>query len=366
MNSREISELLEALGRSAPWEKAAEWDPVGLQLGDPRERVHSIAVCHEVTEDVVSAVEADPVGLLVSYHPLLFEATTRLVAGPTPEGRALRLVRAGVALAVTHTNYDVAPGGAADALADALELEDVAGFAPLYGAGAHKIVTFAPAEAVDALLEAVAAEGGARVGNYTHCSYRSEGSGTFFAADGTQPVTGKPGSLNLEAESRIEFVAPASRSDRIVRALVGAHPYEEPAYDVYEQRGNAGMLGRIGRPPDGSTLGEIAKRAIQALEAPALRLAGDPSLPVERLAVIPGAGADFLPAAATAGANAVLTGDLTHHRARSALDAGIGLLDPGHAPTERPGLERLFISLAAQGLEVRNLLEFDPDPWRMP
>jgi hypothetical protein len=101
-----VAELLRLLGRDAPWAKAAEWDPVGLQLGDPEARVERVGVCHEATPAVVAAVERESVDLLVSYHPLLFRATTRLVAGATPEGRALRLVRAGAALAVVHTNFD--------------------------------------------------------------------------------------------------------------------------------------------------------------------------------------------------------------------------------------------------------------------
>src|SRR5262245_31118911 len=98
--ARAISDVLAAIAARAPFERAAEWDPVGLSLGDAHAPVRRIAVCHEVTEAVVAELERAPVDLLVTYHPLLFRPTTRLVAGPTPEGRALRLARAGVALAV--------------------------------------------------------------------------------------------------------------------------------------------------------------------------------------------------------------------------------------------------------------------------
>jgi len=359
-----IAEVLEALGRRAPWKKAAGWDPVGLQLGDPAAPVQRSALCHEVTESIVDALEAEPVDLLVSYHPLLFRPTTRLVAGRDPMGRALRLVRAGVALAVVHTNFDVAAGGTADALAEALGLEEVCGFAPLYGPESSKVVTFLPSDAADKVLDAVVQAGAGVIGNYTHCSYRGQGIGTFFAGEGTQPVIGEGGTLNREPEVRLEFVTPRAREAAVLQALVSTHPYEEPAYDVYERRGDAGMLGRIGRIAPGNTLESLSRRVADALGDPPLRLAGNPTRPIERVAVLPGSGVDFLGAAADAGADAVVTGDLTHHRVREALDRGMCLIDPGHAATERPGLQQLFAVLASLGPECRSLLELDPDPWR--
>ena len=222
-----ISDVLRSLGERAPWQKAGSWDPVGLQLGDPTASAARTALCHEVTEETVRVLEAEPVDFLVSYHPLLFEPTTRLVAGSDPPGRALRLLQAGIALAVVHTNFDVAAGGTADALADALGLEDVQGFAPLFGPDTLKVVTFVPAASADDVLDAVVRAGAGAIGNYTHCSYRSEGVGTFFAGAGTQPVAGASGALNREPELRLEFVAPRAReaaeNDRIsVRAMLDA------------------------------------------------------------------------------------------------------------------------------------------------
>ncbi len=358
-----VSELLSALARRAPFEKAADWDPVGLQLGDPAAHVQRVAVCHEVTEEVVRRLEQTRVELLVSYHPLLFRATRRLLAGKTPTGRALRLAQERVALAVVHTNFDVAPGGTADALAEALGLEEISGFAPLFGPEVRKVVTFLPADAAAPVLEAVSAAGAGRIGNYTHCSYRGEGLGTFFAGEGTDPAAGSRGERNEEPEVRLEFVVPRAVEESVLEALVVAHPYEEPAFDVYERRGDAAMIGRIGRPADGTTLRALAERARAELGHPVLRIAGDRDRALSRVAVIPGSGSAYLVRAAQAGADAVVTGDLDHHRVREALDRGLGLLDAGHAPTERPGLERLYAAVAAIGIETLSFLDLDPDPW---
>jgi dinuclear metal center YbgI/SA1388 family protein len=339
-----VAEFLLRLGREAPWAKAAAWDPVGLQLGDPAAPAERVGVCHEVTPAVVAAVERDPLDLLVSYHPLLFRATTRLVAGATPEGRALRLLRAGAALAVVHTNFDAAPGGCADALASELGLEETRAFGAVEGARTLKIATFLPAESADSVLEAVVAAGAATIGNYTHCSYRSEGLGTFFAGEGARPVVGERAALNREPEVRLEFIAPAAREDAVLHALVAAHPYEEPAYDVYDRRG-------------------LAARVRERLGGAALRVAGDPGRPIERAAVVPGSGSDWIAAAADLGADALVTGDVPHHRARAALERGLAIVDPGHAATERPGVRRLRDRVAELAPHGASLLEHDPDPW---
>ncbi len=359
--ARAISDLLAALAVRAPFERAAEWDPVGLVLGDASAQVRKLAVCHEVTEAVIAALESDPVDLLVAYHPLLFQPTNRLVAGPTPEGRALRLARAGIALGVVHTSFDVAPGGTADALADALRLADVEGFAPLYGAPARKLVTFVPSAAADAVLDAVAEAGAARIGNYTHCSFRAEGTGTFFAREGAEPRAGKRGELSAEPEVRLEFLVPPAREAEAVRALVRAHPYEEPAYDLFERRGEGRPAGRIGRVEGDVSLAELGERVRDALQGPVPRVAGDPEMRVRRVAVLPGSGEDFLRAARDAGADVLVSGDLRHHAIRRALDSGLASIDAGHAATERPGVERLLALVAAQGLPTAGLLDLDAD-----
>lgn len=109
-------------------DETPEWDPVGLQLGDPGCEVARVGVCHEVNDQVVAAVEADPVDLLVTYHPLLFAPTTRVLAGRSAGARSYRLLKSNVSLLVTHTDFDSAPGGTADALAEFFDLADVRPF----------------------------------------------------------------------------------------------------------------------------------------------------------------------------------------------------------------------------------------------
>ncbi|MGH3005016.1 MAG: hypothetical protein ACRDOS_03800 [Gaiellaceae bacterium] len=98
---------------------------------------------------------------------------------------------------------------------------------------ARKLVVFVPAEALDRVRDAVFAAGAGRIGDYERCSWYAEGTGTFLGGEGTSPTLGERGREERVPELRLETVFPADRHDEVVAALRRAHPYEEPAFDVY-------------------------------------------------------------------------------------------------------------------------------------
>jgi dinuclear metal center YbgI/SA1388 family protein len=351
-----VSDILGKLDEVSPFDKAAGWDAVGLAVGDPEAAADIVAVCHDATSGVVDAAIEAGAQLLVTYHPLLFRPTRRLVAGPDATGRALRLAAAGVAVGTVHTAFDVAPGGAADSLAAAVGITDPVGFGPMWGGQSSKIVTFVPVDAVEAVADAMAAAGGGHIGNYTACSFRAEGTGSFTAGPASDPTAGKVGP-NSTIEMRLEMNAPAAAVDAVVAALVDSHPYEEPAFDVYDRRGDAAMLGRQG-PIASTTLADLAQWVAEDLGCQP-RVAGDRSATVSSAAVLPGAGGDFI---ATADADVVVTGDVRHHEARQAMERGLAVIDAGHAATERPGVATLYAAVA-QVADAVDLTSVDADPW---
>ena len=97
----------------------------------------------------------------------------------------------------------------------------------------YKLVVFVPGEALDAVRDAVFAVGAGRIGDYERCSWYAEGTGTFLGGEGSSPTVGEAGREERVPELRLETVFPAERLDEVVAALRSAHPYEEPAYDVY-------------------------------------------------------------------------------------------------------------------------------------
>ena len=357
-----IDELLGLLRVAVPFAQAAGWDVVGLQVGDGNARAERVAITHEVSDAVLDELERERVDLLVAYHPLMLRKVNRIVAGVDGAGRAYRLIGMDTSLAVVHTAFDVARGGTSDALAVALGLSDTSGFGPLWPAEAVKVATFTPKADANRIVNAMATAGSGDVATYSVCSFRSEGIETLVVSESATPVVGRPGSLDREPEVRVEMLAPRSRVDEVIAALVAAHRYEDPAFDVVDVRSNAGFVGRLGMLEIPVTLREFARRVGRQLDTP-VRVAGDPKQVVATVAVVPGSGSPFIESVAGS-ADVFVTGDVTHHGAREALENGIAVIDPGHIPTERPGVQALVSVLSGVVSDVVDMTYIDANPWK--
>ena len=98
----------------------------------------------------------------------------------------------------------------------------------------RKLVVFVPAEALDCVRDALFEAGAGRIGEYERCSWYTEGTGTFLGREATHPALGEAGREERVPELRLETVFPAEHREQVLEALRRAHPYEEPAFDVYE------------------------------------------------------------------------------------------------------------------------------------
>jgi putative NIF3 family GTP cyclohydrolase 1 type 2 len=222
---------------------------------------------------------------------------------------------------------------------------------------------------VAAVSAALFEAGAGVIGGYGGCSFRVEGTGTFTPGPGSHPAHVDASGPNEVREFRLEVALATEKVAAAVQALLSSHPYEEPAYDLYRVRkpGDTG-LGRVGDLPAPASLGELARRCRALLGSPQLRLAGDPSNEVSRIAVCGGSGGKLAMAALQAGAQAFITGDVGHHEALEAAAAGLAIIDAGHYHTERPVVPYLASLLAertrAEGLEVEILVsEKHTYPW---
>ncbi|MGQ9475287.1 MAG: Nif3-like dinuclear metal center hexameric protein [Actinomycetota bacterium] len=364
-----VAELIGLLEDIAPPELAEEWDRVGLQCGSPDQVVEAALVALEANDEVVEEARKIRAGLLICHHPLIFEPLADLREDRPPGDLVCSVIRSGMAVYAAHTNLDAAPLGVNAALAECLGLRD---HAPLVGEPtrpARKLVTFLPPENVRAVSEALFEAGAGVIGEYEGCSFRSSGTGTFYAGPGTSPSYGEKGKMNEVGEVRLEVLVEERLLGAALRALLDAHPYEEPAVDVYAVRVPwRGGLGRVGELDKPLRLYELAGLCRERLGNPGVRFAGEPGLEVRRVAVCGGRGAHLAAEAGRAGAEALVTGDVTHHQAVAALQMGLALVDAGHYHTERtvvPHLARLLGERAKRkGLEVEVIASrVDTCPW---
>jgi dinuclear metal center YbgI/SA1388 family protein len=344
-----VADFVSHLDTFAPPKTAAEWDNVGLLVGDPGDMVERVMTCLTLTGDVAEEAIAERAQLIVSHHPLPFRAIKKLTTSSL-EGRVLLpLLRAGVAVYSPHTAFDNCPGGINDGLCRRLGLSNVSSLRTKPASGTYKLTVFVPESDLANVSDAVFAAGAGRIGTndrYKECSFRIPGTGTFYASEEANPTVGRKGHREEVSEFRLEMVVPESKLESVVAAMRLAHSYEEPAFDLYPVAAfppwGEGRIGELAKPLPFIALAALVKRE---LNASGLQLVGESNKPIRRIAVACGAAGEFLTDAINARADCFLTGEMRFHDALAARAAGIAVVLPGHYATERPGIEDLAIRL---------------------
>ncbi|ORL81970.1 Nif3-like dinuclear metal center hexameric protein [Prescottella equi] len=367
-----LADVIGALETAYPPALAESWDSVGLVAGDPADEVRKVVVAVDATAAVVDEALAGGAQLLLVHHPLLLRGVDT-VGAHTPKGALLhRLIRGGCALYSAHTNADRADPGVSDALAGALGLVATRPLVPIPDTATDKWVVMVPTTDTVRVREALFAAGAGELGDYRECSWTVTGDGQFRPLPGAAPTLGVVGEVETVREDRVEVIAPRRSRARILAALRAAHPYEEPAFDVFETADFPGSrgLGRIGELPEPQTLREFTARVAAALPRTewGVRAAGDPDRVVRTVAVCGGSGDSLLDTVSGLGADVYVTADLRHHPADEHLRrGGPALVDVAHWASEQPWcaqakgvLDGRFGSV--DGWDVR-VTELRTDPW---
>ncbi len=370
MRAPTVGDIADFMDRWAPPHLAEDWDRVGLQLGSRDQPVGRVLLAVDLSSAVVEEALARAADLIVCHHPAIFRPVASLTDSSAQGRKLLSLARAGVSVFVAHTNLDAAHAhSTSDALARAIGLfADVNPLVPPAQPPTLKLVTYVPPTSADTVFAALAEAGAGCIGQYSHCSYRVTGHGTFLPGPGTHPAVGEVGRLETTDETRLETIVPPGALERVLSALHSAHPYEEPAYDVFPLHTSASpaRFARRGTLREPMSMGDLCRAAASALGAERVGLVGDPTRRVTCVAVCAGSGGSLVDPMASMGFEAMITGELGHHDALSALDHELSVIMMGHHTTERPILdvarERLIGSFG-EGLEA-TVADGDGDPLR--
>ncbi|MDQ0197269.1 Nif3-like dinuclear metal center hexameric protein [Neobacillus ginsengisoli] len=327
-NGHEIIQLFEQF---SPKGLAMEGDKIGLQIGRLNKKIDRIMIALDVLEEVIDEAIEKNVQLIIAHHPPIFRPLKNVITD-TVQGRMIeKLLKHDISVYAAHTNLDVAKGGVNDLLADALGIENTEVLVPTYETELKKIVVFVPATHSEEIRQVLGNAGAGSIGNYSHCSFSTGGTGRFTPRENTNPYIGHPGQLEAVEEVRIETIIPEALLKKTISAMVKAHPYEEVAYDVYpvENKGEILGLGRIGTI-QAVTLGEFAEKVKTALEVDKIRVVGDLTSIVKKVAVLGGDGNKYFTQAKFKGADVYVTGDIYYHTAHDAMMEGLNMIDPGH------------------------------------
>ncbi len=361
-----VNDVWKALDDRFPFAHCADWDNVGILLGDPDAAVRSVLIALDATPAVIARLRRRPADLLVTHHPVVFSPLKSVCPSPGPSAPAFALLRMGVAVISAHTNADAAPRGVSHAMGRRLGLR---GMRPLLpgepSSGACKIVVFVPPSHAEAVFRAVSGAGGARIGGYSRCSFRVSGTGTFFGGPDSSPAAGRKGREERVDELRLETVAPGSRVAAVLAAVRKAHPYEEPAIDVVPLREAAlgGGIGIVGDLPEPLPLDRALDAVRRALRPSWIHVAGPLRKTVRRVGVVGGSGAEFAVAAREAGADLYITGDVKYHQALEAAAGEMPVADIGHASGERwilPEFRRVIAARFGGAVSARVIMDEEP------
>lgn len=358
-----VRDVVAQMDRWAPPGLAYAWDRAGLATGEPSAKITRVLVCLTVTREAFKAARRAKADMIVAHHPLIWDPLTSLRRDDARAALCLDIAEAGMACYTAHTNLDVVPGGVNHVLAHRLGLTRLAPLFPAEHAEQLKLVTFVPEARLADVRTAMCDAGAGVIGNYTHCSFSTPGTGTFRPGVDANPFSGSKFQVNQEPELRLEVLVPKTRLSPVLAALKKVHPYEEVAYDLYKLHNTdpAASLGLSGDLSANTTLGEFAEHVRAALEITHLRCAGDPKRKIRRVAVMGGAGGASA-AKVPGDVDVYVTGDVKYHDALDAVERGLAIIDAGHHGTEKwivPAIAD-YLKKALPDLKVSRFIEPDP------
>jgi dinuclear metal center YbgI/SA1388 family protein len=364
-----IKDIAEAIEKIAPLQLAQGWDNVGLLIGRPQQDVKNILLTIDVTKAVLAEAKRLRTDLIVSYHPVIWEGLKKITADG-PSGVVYELIRGGIAVFSIHTALDSAIGGVNDGLAEIVGITDRKPIGDYVDTGfgdRYKLVVFVPMDAVAKVSNAIFAAGAGKIGNYSHCGFRAEGTGTFLPLEGAKPAIGKKGKLEKVPEVRFETIVPAGKLDACIAAMKKAHPYEMPAFDcikLYNPQGKFG-LGRIGKLAEPMRIEEIIRKIKRHTGAQAVGIIGDAKKLVKTAAVCAGSCGELINSVIAAKADLYVTGEIKHHQGLAAQEAGLVCICLSHTVSERFMLKKLAKQLQKQLPQVTiRVSKNDVEPFR--
>lgn len=359
-----VRDVWKALDDRYPFAHRADWDNVGILLGDPDGPAGRVIIALDATPAVAEACRRFRADLLVTHHPVI-HAPVKALRADRPPSTAYELVRMGVSVICAHTNADVAPRGVSHALARRIGLSGIRPLVPGEPTDACKVVVFVPPSHADSVLASLSEAGGGRIGAYTRCSFRTAGTGTFLAAEDASPFLGQPGSEERVEEVRLESVVAGSLLPAVLRSIRRAHPYEEPAIDVYPLKGGAlgGGIGAVGERKKPAPLREVLEDVVRTVRPSWIKVAGPGKGMVRRVAVVAGSGSEFAGEARDAGADLFLTADIKYHQALEMATGSLTVADIGHGSGEKwilPEFRRVIAARFGAKVATRVIMEKEP------
>ncbi len=329
-----ISDIISKIEEYAPLALQEDYDNSGVQVGRIDVECKGVLLCLDITPAIIDEAINRNCNLVISHHPLLFKGLKRITGSSNVEKSVIKAISSDITIYSNHTSMDNATNGVSWLMGKNLGLQNLSVLDKQEGK-LFKLATMVPVSHVDVVKQALASAGAGKIGNYDSCSFTSEGQGCFRPLSGANPFVGSLSQLHTEQEAKIEVVLPYWHKTKIERALIDAHPYEEPAYEFYALENNmpyngSGIIGTFEKSMDAYHLVEHVKKTFSS---PIVRCSKLSHKPISKIALCGGSGSFLIKKAISAGADAFITSDTKYHDFIDYAD-DIFIIDIGHYESE--------------------------------
>jgi len=330
-----LKEMCSYLDSEVPLSYQESYDNSGLQIGKADSEITSAIISLDVTEEVIDEAIRSCCNLVVSHHPLIFGVIKKISDASTTGRIIIKCIKHDIAVYSAHTNLDIFQNGVSRKMAEKLELKNIKVLSPL-GHKLLKLVTYIPVSHLDSVRAALFEAGAGVIGNYDQCGFVTAGTGSFRGNDSTNPFAGKKGERHFEDEYRFETILFSHLKEKVIRALLATHPYEEVAYDLYELENEfyGAGLGCTGEFSEPFEERELLKMISTVFDINGIRFSKLTGKKISKVALCGGSGVSLLPMAIASGADVFITADIKYHNFFDA-DKKILLVDAGHFETEK-------------------------------
>ncbi len=328
-----IRELIDAIDVFAPFFLQQDFDNSGVQYADLDENIDKILICLDVTPETIEETVKQNCNTILSHHPIFFKPITNITRQENPI--AFQLIHHHLNSIAVHTNYDLAENGLNDYVGKILGLKKIDCLEPS-SEKIFKLALYVPEKYQEGLLNSLFKAGAGNIGNYDETSFTFSGKGSFKPLEGAKPFIGKTGKRELVDETKIETVFRERDFNKIIEAIYENHPYEEPAYDIYQLKTNTKSgIGLIATATSEQTLTDFVKNIKNILNIPYLRIVQANNKKVKTIALCTGSGGSLTNLAHQKKADILITGDVKHHEALRAKEIGLNIIDIEHFYTEK-------------------------------
>jgi len=336
-----ISDIITQLEIFAPVHFQESYDNAGLIVGELSAQCKGVLVALDATEAVIDEAISKNCNLVVSHHPIIFNGLKSLTGKNYVERTILKAIKNDVAIYASHTNLDNIKKGVNNKIAEKLGLQNLQILQPKEQL-LKKLITFSPVDNAEEVKKALFAAGAGQLGNYSECSFNTEGIGTFKPEDGANPHVGEIGKRHEEKEIKIEVIFPGYMEQKIIRAMNDAHLYEEVAYDIitldnFLSDVGSGMIGDLEETLDEIVFLEKLKSTFNLTVLKHTSLWGKM---IKKVAVCGGAGSFLTHVAISNNADAYITSDIKYHEFFDTEE--LLLIDIGHYESEQFTIDLLY------------------------